>query len=333
MAMPVLSSARRALRQLLPDLGVALGVFLLLNAGGELFVGGFDTTAAWLSRPAGWLAWIGEAGLGALLIAHAWRPLRGLWRPLAIAALLLVAGWAMVDAITYYMLLEAGHISTTALPFPASFLVIAAALALALEVIAPAPRGPWSTARQLRCLATCAVVALLLPLVLIFTFGPTRYARNADCIVVFGAKVYSDGRPSEALADRVDEGVRLYKQGLAPVMVMSGALDSAHGGSEPASMRDRAIAAGVPASAIVLDEEGVNSAATVDNTRAWARPRGATRVLAVSHYYHLPRVKLLFERAGLRTYTVPATMRRRLRREPYYLAREVIAYHHALLVP
>jgi len=331
--MQAMSSARRALRRLLPDLGVALGVFLLLNAGGELFVGDFDTTAAWLSRPTGWLTLAAEAGLGALLLAHAWRPLQGLWRPLTIATLLLVAGWAAVDAVIYYMLIEAGRITTTALPFPASFLVVAVALALAREVAAPAPRTPWSSPRLLRCLITCAAVALLLPLVLIFTFGPTRYARSADCIVVFGAKVHSDGRPSDALADRVDEGVRLYKQGLAPIMVMSGALDSGHGGSEPASMRDRALAAGVPASAIILDEEGVNSAATVDNTRAWAHPRGATRVLAVSHYYHLPRVKLLFERAGLRTYTVPAAMKRRLRREPYFLAREMIAYHHALLVP
>ncbi len=325
--------AREALRGLLPDLGVALGVFLLLNAAGEALIGPFDTAAAWLSRPSGRLSLLVELGLGLLLLAHAWRPLRGLWRLLAILALLLIAAWAGFDGVRYYSLLEAGSITTSGLAFPASFLVLGVALALAFEIGAPGPRARWSKLRALRCLSTCAAVALLLPLILIFTFGPTRYARPADCIVVFGAKVYSDGRPSEALADRVDEGVRLYKQGLAPIIVMSGALDSAHGGSEPASMRDRAIAAGVPRSAIVLDEAGVNSAATVDNTRDWARPRDATRVLAVSHYYHLPRVKLLFERAGLRTYTVPATMRRRLRREPYYLAREVIAYHHALLLP
>ena len=69
----------------------------------------------------------------------------------------------------------------------------------------------------------------------------------------------------------------------------------------------------------------------VTNTAAWARDRGVRRVVAVSHYYHQPRVKLLFERAGLRTFTVPATMRRRLLKEPYYIGREVLAYYAALL--
>jgi len=332
--MHALRRALQGARSLLPDLGVALGVFLLLNVGGEALLGGFDTTPAWLSRPGGALALFAEAALGALLLAHARKPLAGPWRAFTAMLLTLVAAWAAVDGWTYYALLDSGRITTTSqLPFPASLLVMATSLVLGLDVVAPGPRCPWGRARLLRCVSTCAAVALILPLILMFTFGPTRYARDADCIVVFGAKVYSDGSPSEALADRVDEGVRLYNEGIAPVLLMSGAIDSHHGASEPASMRLRAIAAGVPSDAIVIDEAGVNSAATVENTRAWATSRGSRRVVAVSHYYHLPRVKLLFERAGLRTYTVPASMRRRLLREPYFLAREIIAYHHALLLP
>ena len=97
-------------------------------------------------------------------------------------------------------------------------------------------------------------------------------------------------------------------------------------------MRARAIAAGVPAAAIVIDEAGVDTASTVGNTVAWLRARGGSRVLAVSHYYHQPRVKLLFERAGVRTFTVPATMHRRLLKEPYFIAREVLAYYRALFL-
>ena len=33
----------------------------------------------------------------------------------------------------------------------------------------------------------------------------------------------------------------------------------------------------------------------------------------------------------LRAYTVPATMPRRLLKEPYFIAREVLAYHDAFL--
>ncbi len=332
--MPVIHPLLNGARARIPDLGIALGVFLLLNVGGELLFHGFDTTSAWIRRPSGTLALVAEAGLAALLIGHALRPLRGPWRVLAIASLALVAASAVIDSWVYFALLQSGQITThLALPLPASLLVLATAAALGFEILAPAARRPWGRTRLLITASSCTAVALILPLILMFTFGPTRYARSADCIVVFGARVYSDGTPSDALADRVDEGIRLYQQGLAPVLLMSGAIDEEHGGSEPAAMRERAIAAGVPATAIVVDEEGINSAATVENTQIWAADRSATRIVAVSHYYHLPRVKLLFERAGLHTFTVPATMRQRLFYEPYFLAREVLAYHHALLSP
>lgn len=327
------SSPRAAwLRARVPEVGAALGIYVLINAAGEATIGGFDTTAAWLSLPAGAAGLAAKVAFALLLLAHAWRPLRGLARALGILGAVAVAVWAAVDAATYYALLDAGRIATTApLPFPSSVLVSLVALALAAEIAGPAPRRPWGSRRLATCVGTCVAVALALPIVLMFTFGPTRYVRDADCIVVFGAKVYADGSPSFALADRVDEGIRLYHRGVAPTLVMSGAPDATHGGSEPAAMRARAIAAGVPARAIVVDEAGFNSAATVTNTAAWARERGVRRVVAVSHYYHQPRVKLLFERAGLRTYTVPATMRRRLLKEPYYIGREVLAYYAALL--
>ncbi len=45
----------------------------------------------------------------------------------------------------------------------------------------------------------------------------------------------------------------------------------------------------------------------------------------MTHHYHEPRAKMLFDRAGIRTYTVPAQMSRRLLKEPCFLMREVLA--------
>lgn len=52
---------------------------------------------------------------------------------------------------------------------------------------------------------------------------------------------------------------------------------------------------------------------------------GARRMLAVSHAYHLPRVKLAYHRAGVEVFTVPAREERLLLRMPYFMAREVVA--------
>ncbi len=321
----------RSLRSLAPDVGLALGLFVVLNVVGELARPGFDTTGAWIDLPPGTASLAFKAGLAGLLVAHGWAPLGRGWREALALSLLVVAVAAVRDAATYAALLASERIATS-LPVPGSLVVLAVSLLLIGEALRPAPRGPWGRGRVVRTAVVGAGVAVTLPIVLMLTFGPTRYVRDADCIVVFGARVYSDGTPSQALADRVDEAIRLYHRGVAPMVVMSGALDEVHGGSEPAAMRARAIAAGVPAAAIVIDEAGVDTQATVDNTARWLHERGAGRVLAVSHYYHQPRVKLLFERAGVRTYTVPATMQRRLLKEPYFIAREVLAYYRALLL-
>ena len=143
----------------------------------------------------------------------------------------------------------------------------------------------------------------------------TDYRRPADVIVVFGAKA-NDGMPSDALADRVRTACELYRAGLAPQLFLSG------GPGEPQAMRALAQGLGVPPRAIIEDSAGVNTEATVRNTAALLHPR---RALAVSHFYHLPRVKMTYQRYGLDVLTVPShnTVRSSM---PFNLAREDAAF-------
>lgn len=83
---------------------------------------------------------------------------------------------------------------------------------------------------------------------------------------------------------------------------------------------------------MLIDEAGDTTAASAHNAALMLRDRDAPpTALVVSHYYHLPRTKLLFERNGVHALTVPARMTRRLAREPWFLAREVAAFCHSLV--
>jgi uncharacterized SAM-binding protein YcdF (DUF218 family) len=66
----------------------------------------------------------------------------------------------------------------------------------------------------------------------------------------------------------------------------------------------------------------VNTEATVKNTLAISEAR---RILVVSHFYHLPRIKMAFQRRGVEVYTVPAKSSA-LAPMPYNLARETAAF-------
>jgi len=88
------------------------------------------------------------------------------------------------------------------------------------------------------------------------------------------------------------------------------------------AMRDLALQQGVPASAVLCDYQGVNTAATVRDTVPMLRARGLRRVIAVSDFYHLPRVKLAFASAGLDVLTVPARGGAWIKQTPFLIARD-----------
>jgi uncharacterized SAM-binding protein YcdF (DUF218 family) len=97
---------------------------------------------------------------------------------------------------------------------------------------------------------------------------------------------------------RLDRGIRLYQQGAAPLLLLSG------GGAVPvpeaAVMQQIALSRGVPEGALLVEPRSGN---TVDNAREAAlllQPRRVREVLLVSDRSHLPRAALLFRLAGLR---------------------------------
>lgn len=160
------------------------------------------------------------------------------------------------------------------------------------------------------------------PIAQMLFFGTTDYRREADVIVVFGARARADGRPSDALADRIYTAIALYKESRAEKMIFSGGPGDGEF-DEPEVMKRIALRNGVPESAIILDPQGLNTEASVSNVLKL--PQGAGRLIVVSHFYHLPRIKLAFQARGKDVLTVPAKSPRFLARLPIFMAREVAA--------
>ncbi len=304
------------------------GSFSLLNLAGEMHHPGFDANLWWIDlRPLPDLpARVLLALTGTLLLAYAIQPACRRWRcraTVATAATLLV--FAMANAIGFHVLVARGAIGAEC-PVAFSWLV-AAGLALVSAGLwvrsRQAPERAKSTERSAIVLtvATCLVG---FPLAQMCCFGLTDYRRPADVAVVLGARVYANGQPSLALADRVRTGCALYRSGFVDKVIFSGGPgDGAI--HETVAMRRLALQLGLPADDILIDEQGVNTEATARHTSAMFASLGIRRVLAVSHFYHLPRVKLTYQRYGWSVNTVPARQSRWLVRLPWYMAREIAA--------
>jgi uncharacterized SAM-binding protein YcdF (DUF218 family) len=301
--------------------GLALAVALLAAT---------DLSRAAQGLPAIW--WLGPGAvagplrllLAGFAAAYAIRPQMRRPRMIAsVAVVLVAAAIAGRDALSFFALLADGLETGAPMPLSAVTFALLVALAASFALQKPHRRGGWLAA----VVAPIALAGFALGQML--TFGATRYARRADAVVVLGARVYADGTPSLAVADRVRTGCELVRAGHAPILVVSGGPGDGtiH---ETSAMKRLARSCGIDEDAIVVDRDGLSTWHTARNFAA--RFDGA-RVLAVSHGYHLPRVKLAFERVGVEAYTVPARETRALRGLPWYVTREIAAFWVYYLAP
>jgi len=298
-----------------------LASFALLNVVGELVVPGFDENLWWIDLR-GFPPW----GAGALAVAFSLCLLRSaLGVPRRVPGRIVAAGLfslatlALLDSVRFFLLLMSGRIASS-MPVPFSIFVAALALASGVDVLRPRQRVGAA-----RVLFAAGLVALVFPAAHMASFGKTDYRRQGDVVVVFGSRVYADGAPSLSLHDRVATAVRLYHSRLVRrILVSGGPGDGAT--HETEAMRELAIAEGVDPDHILVDRSGLDTQRTVEAAVSIARREGFRRVLAVSHFYHLPRIEMSFRRAGIEVYTVPAEETRTLRRLPWFMAREVAAF-------
>jgi uncharacterized SAM-binding protein YcdF (DUF218 family) len=114
---------------------------------------------------------------------------------------------------------------------------------------------------------------------------------SAEAIVILGCG------SAARLACRVERGVELFRQGAAPLLLLSG---GGHGAEpEAVIMRRLALAAGVPEAALLLEPGSRNTSENASESARLLRRRGLRRVVLVSDRAHLPRAALLFRLAGL----------------------------------
>lgn len=119
---------------------------------------------------------------------------------------------------------------------------------------------------------------------------------RADAIVVLGSGVMPEGELTDNSLRRTIQGIRLFRQGLAPRIVLLG--PEYHGAVEAEVRARYAADLGVPAEALVVERGG-------DSTRDEARRvlarlgRERATVILVTGLHHMPRARRVFEREGL----------------------------------
>ena len=137
-----------------------------------------------------------------------------------------------------------------------------------------------------------------------------------DHIVVLGGAVspaYPPGRPDPHLtesADRVWHAARLFKQGVAPKVLLSGgngpSFAEGRVQSEAEAMRSLLIEFGVPSDRIVLETASIN---TIENIRNIRGIVGSGSIALITSAYHMPRAMKLAGLAKVNAQAFPTDWR------------------------
>lgn len=121
------------------------------------------------------------------------------------------------------------------------------------------------------------------------------YSLHADCILILGAGVQNNSTPSPMLRDRLEEGLRLYKAGMAPKILVSGdhRLDNY---DEVNVMKNYLMAAGVPDEDIFMDHAGLSTYESMYRARDVFQVK---KMIIVTQEYHLYRSIYIANRLGM----------------------------------
>jgi len=148
------------------------------------------------------------------------------------------------------------------------------------------------------------VIVYTISLVMVLVVSQQDERRPVDAIVVLGAAQYN-GRPSPVFRARLNHALSLYREELAPLVVVTGGVGRGDTTSEAVVGRRYLVSHGIPKGAVVAQGEGRTTMASMSAVTAWLHARGLRRVLLVSDPFHMFRLRLEARRTALEAYTSP----------------------------
>lgn len=128
---------------------------------------------------------------------------------------------------------------------------------------------------------------------------------NADCILVLGAGVIDNVRPSHMLEDRLISGIDLYENNAGNKLLMSGDNGQLYY-DEVNVMKNYAIDNGIPSSDIFMDHAGFSTYESIYRAKEIF---DVEKVVIVTQKYHLYRAMYIAKQFDLEVYGVASNPR------------------------
>jgi uncharacterized SAM-binding protein YcdF (DUF218 family) len=146
-----------------------------------------------------------------------------------------------------------------------------------------------------KCLIIFIALLIAVDVIAVFTFAHWRpEIKPADAVIILGAAINTP-----AIHNRTLEGLQMYNQGKAEVMVLSGGKIADADISEAQYMEKVVKKNSATKPQYILEDQSHNTYENIKNSKAKLGDKGS--VIIVSDQFHLARAVLLAKRAGFET--------------------------------
>lgn len=176
---------------------------------------------------------------------------------------------------------------------------------------------------------TVLVVAIFLTLTAIHVVhqGNRDERQQADAVIVLGAAAWHNN-PSPVFLERIRHGIYLYENGYVDFIIFTGGYGTGAEYSEAYVARNYALAAGIPAESILIEEYSRTTEGNFVYATHLIIDHDINEVIIVSDPLHMARAMLMAHDAGLIAYAspTPTTRYRTLGTRLPFLSREVFYY-------
>ncbi len=179
-----------------------------------------------------------------------------------------------------------------------------------------------------------ALIGWLCAIAYLIAAGPGESPDSrANVAIVLGAAVDSR-EPSPVFRERIVHAITLYREGRVERLLFTGGRAEGDSLAESEAAQAMALAAGVPADAILIETVSATTLANLTEAQALMRNAGLESALIVSDPLHLRRAMAMADALEIdaQPSATPTTRYRTWSTKAPFLAREVYFMHHFWLL-
>lgn len=121
---------------------------------------------------------------------------------------------------------------------------------------------------------------------------------KSDAIIILGCRV-NGTNPSGFLTKRVEVGEKLYKQGYAENIIVSGGMGDKEDISEAECMKNLLIKSGIDSNKIILEDKSKSTNENIKFSSKIMKELNYKSAIIVSNNFHLRRVKIIAKKNNL----------------------------------